>query len=248
MCSSDLASRVVVVPGDLAREGLGLCPDEWDSLSRRVDAVIHCAVRANHLESYNGGGSSNSMRAQNVGGMRNVLRFVVGGGRPKTLCHASSLLAETRVSESGLLAEDFPTAVDYTPLLRNGYSVSKFVSEVLLGQAVAAGLRGAKVLRYPAIWGHSQTGFIAADGGHDHGSAFLVASARIGKFPVFDGVDSAAVVPVDVAATLTLEILLRSGSADGVYNMTTETAVTQAVLERVMRERGQEVEFLPVPE
>ena len=123
---------------------------------------------------------------------------------------------------------------------------SSDLGEILLGQAMAAGLRCVKVIRYPGIWGHSQSGFISSDNNYNHGWKLLTTCVHLRKFPYMDNENGIAIVPVDVAAALTLELLLSGSTEDGVYNMTTETAVTQRVMERVMAERGVEVEFLPL--
>jgi len=43
-------SRVRVVLGDVSKEHLGINGEEYEELLGGVDAIVHCAIRANHLE------------------------------------------------------------------------------------------------------------------------------------------------------------------------------------------------------
>lgn len=43
-------SRVRVVVGDVSKDNMGITKEEYDELTGKVDAIVHCAIRANHLE------------------------------------------------------------------------------------------------------------------------------------------------------------------------------------------------------
>ena len=126
----NLKTRVRVVCGDIARHNLGLKPDQWQSLSRNVQAVIHNAARVNYVLSYD------ALRPTNVAGTRELLRFALTA-TPKEFHFISS----TVMFGWSVKAELFET--DNNEEMMNldfGYAQTKWVAEQLVFAAERQGL------------------------------------------------------------------------------------------------------------
>ncbi|EEU43643.1 uncharacterized protein NECHADRAFT_70660 [Fusarium vanettenii 77-13-4] len=115
--------RVVVHPGDLSSPRLGLSEDEFDTLSKKLDIIIHNGAEVSFLKSYQ------SLKRANVSSTREFARlasgrqipfhFVSTGGVVNLTDHDG--LPETSVSS-------FKPPIDGT----EGYAASKWASEVIL--------------------------------------------------------------------------------------------------------------------
>ena len=234
-------SRIEVVVGDVSAAQLGL-GDTYQGFADKLDAIIHSAIKANHIENYNDGGDD-SMRKQNVFGLVNILRFA-STGKTKPILHASSILTVTKVTEDGFLCEDYPDENDYGDAIKNGYSLSKYISEKLLFQAAERGIP-ITVLRYPSIFGNSESGYMPDN--YNHAWNLLLSCIRVRKFPKFDH-NGLPVMPVDVAAKITIQLFFKDSSETGVYNLTSNSEATEEILKDVVSEFGVEGNFVPFSE
>ena len=184
--TSDAATRVRSVDGDLAAHRLGLDRQVYLDLTQTIDAVYHAGADVNWVTSYGG------LRQTNVGGTRELLRLACLG-RPKVFQFVSSLSVCYAVGGPAVVME----ATDMLPLasqLTLGYAQSKCVAESLVRQAAVRGL-AATVIRPSLIAGDSVTG--AAHTG-DLVATLLKGCIEMGVAPDLDWVFDA--VPVDVVA------------------------------------------------
>jgi acyl transferase domain-containing protein/nucleoside-diphosphate-sugar epimerase len=146
-------SRVRVLPGDFAQDGLGLPAAEYDRLARTVDVIYHNGAKVSFLEPYP------LIRKTNVKGVHEILRLA-GEHRLKTVHHVSTIA----VFDCDALA-DVTIAAEDTDLSRGGgfhggYDESKWVAERILGLAREAGFP-VTVFRPGNIAGHSRTGVVS---------------------------------------------------------------------------------------
>jgi thioester reductase-like protein len=131
--------RVNPVPGDLSLPRMGLTDRSWRLLSDRVHAIWHNGALVNYLGDYE------RLRATNVGGTNEVLRFAFSG-RPKVLNHVSSTFVFGWSTHPVLHEAARNQGME---LLDFGYSQTKWVSEQLVFDAMCHGLE-ARVFR-PAL-------------------------------------------------------------------------------------------------
>ncbi len=234
--------RVEVVVGDVTKEALGLGAEVYEDLARKVDAVVHCAIKANHVEGYTDG-TSGDMRTANVVGLVHMLRFA-GRERTKVFFHASSLLAITKVDEHGSLSEELPAEGDSGEDIKMGYSLSKFIGEKLVAQAAARGIP-TTVVRYPTIFGHSVSGIMPP--GYNHAWNILLSCIRVRAFPqvLQQGLP---IMPVDVCARVSAELFLSDAAEGGVYNFTNDSKASEEDIKEIFAGFGVEGEFLPFAE
>jgi NAD(P)-dependent dehydrogenase (short-subunit alcohol dehydrogenase family) len=134
----DAGDRVVPVPGDLSKEGLGI-----EGFSERIDHFFHLAAI------YDMESDEDSLRRANVEGTRHVIEFAnsIEVGR---FHHTSSIAVAGRFT--GLFREDM---FDEGQRLPHAYHATKFESEKLVRERLDAPLR---VYRPGIVIGHSETG------------------------------------------------------------------------------------------
>lgn len=126
----NLRTRVQVVCGDIAQHNLGLTQDQWLSLSKTVQAVIHNAAHVNYVLNYD------ALRPANVEGTRELLRFAANA-TPKEFHFISS----TVIFGWSAKAELFETDNNDEMLnLDFGYAQTKWVAEQLVFAAEKQGL------------------------------------------------------------------------------------------------------------
>jgi thioester reductase-like protein len=142
------SSRIVGVPGDLARPQLGLAAATWASLAERLDGILHNGAQLSYVAPYS------QLKGPNVDGTTEVLRLAAVRGI------AVEYISSTAVYEAAAYRGRVIAETDDLPAwegIHLGYSQSKWVSERLVLAAAAAGLP-VTVYRPPLIGGHSQTG------------------------------------------------------------------------------------------
>ena len=129
--SPALASRIEVWPGDLARPRLGVSMDQWAHLegtcvkeSEAVAAIIHNGAVVNWSSSYE------RLRATNVLSTVQILKLALAGAGRLQHC--------TYVSGGDMHLSEMAVADDSSRLSSaDGYSQSKFASDVLVHRCVA---------------------------------------------------------------------------------------------------------------
>ena len=103
-----LPEGVRAVVGNIEEPRLGLDEGPWRALAESVETLFHAAARVDGVRPYE------ALFAANVGGTREVLRLA-REGRPKHLCHVSTLSVlapEGGYAESKRVAEDLVRAAE----------------------------------------------------------------------------------------------------------------------------------------
>lgn len=124
-------NHLEVVAGDLAQPRLGLDDATWNRLAESVDLIVHPAAHVNHVLPYQ------QLFAPNVSGTAELLRLALTGKRkPFNLVSSMGVatLADHMITED----EDVRETVAMVELgdgYGNGYSASKWASEVLVRNA-----------------------------------------------------------------------------------------------------------------
>lgn len=196
------AGRVEIVRGDLERSRFGLARQAWDSLADRVDAVYHAAANVNVVLPYR------SLRAANVGGTREVLRFVAFGRR-KALHHVSTLSVFVSTDrDRGAMRES--DTLRRTRHVYGGYAQSKWAAETLL--RAARGIGPIVFYRLGLVTGDSRTGRASRS---DMLSLFFSGLASMRSVPESAASFRVDVTPVDFAAAAIAHLSLESAPASG---------------------------------
>ncbi|RRV03867.1 amino acid adenylation domain-containing protein [Pseudomonas sp. v388] len=123
--------RVTVYAADIARPRLGLSDEAYDRLDREFGALVHNAANVNHVQDYE------TLAKDNVAPIHECLKLCEGR-RKKIFNYVSTLSACSAVDSQGRVLEQ-PAATTPPIYIRNGYNLSKWVAERILGRAVALG-------------------------------------------------------------------------------------------------------------
>jgi L-aminoadipate-semialdehyde dehydrogenase len=152
--------RIACVTGNLGDARLGLSEASWSTLCQEVDVVIHNGALVHWVYPYS------NLKPANVQGTIDILALCATG-KPKQLSFVSSTsvldsphyikLSQDAVAlgQSGVLEED--DLAGSATGLGTGYGQSKWVSEFLVREAGARGLRGT-IVRPGYVTGDKKTG------------------------------------------------------------------------------------------
>lgn len=143
-------SKIIAVPGDLAKPGLGLSAGEFRALAGKIDVIYHNGAWVNFIYPYS------SLKAANVLGTQEILRLA-GQIKVKPVHFISTLsvfYASGRPNVSVIREEDIAEpGKDHI----FGYTLSKWVAEKTIMIARSRGLP-VSIYRLGRISGHSRTG------------------------------------------------------------------------------------------
>jgi amino acid adenylation domain-containing protein/thioester reductase-like protein len=124
-------SRVQVYAADISQPRLGLACDVYERLARTHGVLVHNAARVNHVMDYA------TLARDNVDPVLECLRLCETHCK-KVFNFVSTLSACSHIDAQGNILETH--AVATLPLyLKNGYNLSKWVAERLLGRAAEQG-------------------------------------------------------------------------------------------------------------
>jgi len=180
---AELQQRVRIACGDVARPNIGMNARAWDTLSGRVQAVVHNAAHVNYVRDYE------ELRSTNVEGTRELIRFSLA--RAKKAFH---LISSTTIH--GWTNKEVLFESDANCEMRNldfGYAQTKWVSEQL---AFAARKEGVPIRVY-------RPSFISASSGGVSSQDDVI--IRLLSFMINHGIaprtrNQLSFVPADVAA------------------------------------------------
>jgi thioester reductase-like protein len=225
------ASRIDVLPADLAAPDLGLDAKTRSLLERDVDAIVHSGAEVHFLADYA------SLRAVNVGGTLALLELAARGGQ--AFHHVSTIGVLPPATTPNAVALESDPLPDPAPL-EWGYEQSKWVAEALVGAAGARGL-GFAIHRPGRVAG-------SAEGiwNHDDFAARLVRGmVALGAVPAVE--EAIDLTPVDWVAAAIAHLAL--GSPRGaVYHLANPRRVRFLELFERLRARGMDLAFMPFNE
>ncbi|MFF4445726.1 amino acid adenylation domain-containing protein, partial [Streptomyces sp. NPDC001502] len=199
--------RIVPVPGDLTRPGLGLDGAHREHVLRAT-TVLHLGAEVHHVSGFH------HLAAANVGGTAELLR-ICAQGRPARLHHVSTL-GVFRDGPGGArprtITEATPATEERHPRGR-GYAAAKWAAEHLVAQALERGA-DARIYRLGRAGG-STTGAVSED---DFLSRLLVTSTALGCHPDDPRLATDA-LPVDTMARALVALALADGAAGTVHHL-----------------------------
>lgn len=124
-------SRVRVYAADISQPRLGLSPETYDYLAMEYGVLVHNAAHVNHVMDYA------SLAKDNVEPVLECLRLCETRCK-KVFNFISTLSASSSIDAHGQVLET-PAAATPPLYIKNGYNLSKWVAERLLGRAAEQG-------------------------------------------------------------------------------------------------------------
>lgn len=226
-----MLDRMEVVPGNLARNRLGLSPEAFDELAARVDVVVHAAAAVNLVYPYA------ALRGANVGGTREVLRLAARGA---ATVHHVSTNGVLPPSATGWTEEAMLELEAVPHKLADGYGQTKWVAETLVHEAGRRGIP-VRIYRPGTISGHSVTGSTNI---YDLLSAIIVESLHLGFAPKIDGW-LAEMTPVDFVSRAIVALASHPDPGRRLYHVGDPEPVTADAVFDSLAALGYPTEKLP---
>ena len=188
-------SKIEIVRGDVTLPGLGMAPEDYESLAAAVRDVYHCAADVRHYAA-----DEKTSLAVNLGGTEQMIAFAQ---KAKARLHHIST-----ASVSGEYLPDLPeSAVQFDEddldigqnWQDNVYVKSKFLAEQQIQQAVRSGL-DARVYRVGRLVGRASDGMFQKNPEKNAFFLLLQSVAALGALPVSMAAAPVDLTPVDVCA------------------------------------------------
>lgn len=220
--------RVIALCGDMEKMRLGLDVSVWNELAAVVDTVFHSAATVNMVRDYS------ELRAANVSGTREIIRFLAEGRR-KRLHYASTLSVFVATSRNtGVVMES--DTLEARCEVYGGYAQTKYAAERLL-RSVENSVGPVSYYRFGLLTGDSGTGRSSRD---DFLCMFAKGISALGLVPEADDSIRVDVTPVDFACDAMIHIALTDtrNSGSGTYHIANEQSLSLPNLISAMRDAG----------
>ncbi len=226
--------RILPTVGDLAAPGLGLAPEIAAALENDLDLIYHFGAQVNFIYPYQ------DLRAVNVGSVRALVELAARRSVP--LHHTSSLAVMAGYGAAGVRSVTERTPLAHADYLSVGYVESKWVAELLLQHAAAAGVP-VSVYRLQDVTGPLSTGVL------NTGTEICALVRFVADSGLCPAVDLPLdLLPADCFARAVHHISTAVPRPGGVYHLTNPRPALVDVLRDSLRTRGWAVRDVPYPE
>lgn len=226
-----ILDRVEILPGNLAKDRLGLGLDAFEELASRVDVIIHAGATVNLVYPYS------ALRGPNVIGTREILRLASRGAATLHYVSTNGVLpasVEGWDEEARIEAEAVPEQ------LLDGYCQTKWVAEELVHEATRRGLP-VKTYRPGTISGDSTTGSTNA---WDLLTALIVESIHVRMAPDVDGW-YAEMTPVDFVSNAIVALADNTQTQQTLFHLGEPKPIRASVMFDNLKEIGYPIGRLP---
>lgn len=228
----ELRRRVRIVCGDITHDNLGLHPNDWESLTRQVHAVVHNAACVNYVLNYE------ALKPHNIDGTRSILRFAHFARRKEVHFISSTFIFGW--TAKGYLCEtdnnDEMAGLDF------GYAQTKWVAEQLVLSAEAMGL-DVRIYR-PSLISASSAGV-----GDRNDVAIRLLAFMINHGIAIDTRNQVSILPADVAADNIADIIGDRDVGAHTFHVTVDDYYNMIDLTRIIeRDHGYAFTYYSIPE
>ncbi|MEZ6033489.1 MAG: thioester reductase domain-containing protein [Planctomycetaceae bacterium] len=234
LASAGAAERIHVIVGDFSKPNLGLCADTYDQLSIDIDVIYHNGADVNLALPYA------SLRATNVGGVVEILKFAVAS-RTKAVHLVSTFTVHTTPDNRGMVVTESDPLPPFTKLLY-GYSQTKWVGEKLAQEARRRGIP-VTIYRPGHITGDSRTGISNTS---DLLHTIVLMCLQLGAAPLRDV--ELDVTPVDYVAQAIVQLSMQQESENSDFLLTNPIPMSTSKLMDWLSQSYPGLEFLPYEE
>lgn len=201
----NLARRIVPVLGDLSKPHLGLCDEDFATITHEVDTIYHNGAWVNFTYPYS------ALKQVNVIATEEILR-IASLVRIKPVHFVSTIsVCFSKAYKGKVVKEDEPLRAGDDLLM--GYAQTKWVCERLLSQARDRGMPVC-IYRPGRIMGHSVTGYSNTQ---DLICRMLKQVVQMGSAPTLTG--AVDMTPVDFVSRALVQLSLQEDSFGRVFHL-----------------------------
>lgn len=228
---AEASERIHVIVGDFSKPNLGLCPDSFLKLAADIDVIYHNGADVNLALPYA------SLRATNVGGFVEILKFAVAV-RTKAVHLVSTFTVHTTPDNRGVVVTESDPLPPFAKLLY-GYSQTKWVGEKLAQEARRRGIP-VTIYRPGHITGDSRTGISNTS---DLLHTIVLICLQLGAAPLRDV--EFDVTPVDYVAKAIIQLSMQKDLTNSDFLLTNPTPMRTGELMDWLSQSNPGLEFLP---
>jgi thioester reductase-like protein len=226
-----ILDRLEILPGNMARNRLGISPEAFEELASRVEVIVHAAAAVNLVYPYA------ALRNANIGGTKEVLRLASRSGATVHHISTNGVLPPSKEGWS----EDAMIDFDAVPnQLLDGYGQTKWVAEKLVEEAARRGIP-TRIYRPGTIGAHSETG---VTNGYDLLNALIAESLELGYAPQVDGW-LAEMTPIDFVSKAIVALADNTETKQRVFHLGEPNPVSAEDLFQKLGELGYSTKRLP---
>lgn len=229
--SIELDDRIKIILGDLAKPKVGLAKQDYEWLSKSVDAIIHNGAYVNHLYDYR------TLKSANVLATIELLKVSVHHVN-KHFHYISTLPAVAHLkNQNGFIRESFATP-ELLSNAKDGYTQTKWVSECLLAEAAQRGIR-VSIYRPSWIVGDSRTGICPPS--NIHLFLLLKSCIQLGVAPAWEA--RLNLFPVDMLSAVIGNAILHN-KKNKIYNLANSYPVSWLELIKQAKKMGYKIDIV----
>ncbi|MGC5054449.1 thioester reductase domain-containing protein [Micromonospora sp. DT48] len=231
----DDPQRLIAVPADLDRPGLGMPPKVWNDLAERVSRIYHSAASVHMTAPYH------DLAPSNVGGTRALVELATAAGRPVGFHFVSTIAVFADAARAGLSRVDEMTPPSMATSGHLGYPRSKVAAERVVTRAAERGVT-ATIYRPGLVTGHSGTGGTSTS---DLLMPLLRAAVAVGAVP--ERVEAVPMDAVDQVAGNLARLSVGPSAAGRAYHLVKPQPVALTHGFDALRRAGYPLDSLPGP-
>ncbi len=230
-------TRIQVINGDISLPNLGLQEQDYISLGKKIDMVIHCAAIVSHY------GDKSLFDTINVNATNSIISFCQKFDAKLNYISTTSVCAYHANDKSDTLSFDEHCLYIGQEYEGNIYIKSKFEAECHVWEAMKNGLK-ACVYRLGNITARYSDGKFQEN---DTQNAFLnriVAFTKLSKIPISFANLSIDLSPVDICSNIIVHILNYSSSYGKVFHIYNNNTITVNTLLTYIETLGKHIEIV----
>jgi thioester reductase-like protein len=234
---AEFRARVVVLPGDVTRDRLGLTESLYAELQGQTDITIHAAANTSLLVKYK------RLEPINVQGTGRVIEFSLGTAQ-KNFSYVSTftVMGDKTFDRHVCFREsDYDLGQGFNYM---NYQQSKFRAEAMVRAARQRGLRW-RIFRPGQIYGDSATGAYPHSTTQVSGLFYDLFKTAMDTGVMPEAYNHYDVVPVDYVSQGIVALSAQSVNFFEVYHLTNPDAKTFAEVMGILREIGYRIDLLP---
>lgn len=240
-------NRIKVVCGDIVKEDLGLCENDYLELKNNVDIVINSGALVKHF------GIKKKFEEINVKGTQNVIDFCLNTG--KRLLHVSTISVSGNGEKEETVIET-PENINDKKIFKESdiyvgqnikgvYSTTKFRAELLILEAISSKGLDAQILRLGNITNRYSDGVFQMNADENAFAKRIKSFIEIGAFPKYMLKHSIELTPVDIAAEAIVKVANYTSHCNVLHIYDNNLLPIKLFIE-TLSELG--INLLPVPE
>ncbi|MDR1067363.1 MAG: amino acid adenylation domain-containing protein [Clostridiales bacterium] len=221
-------NRLEVIEGDISKDNLGMSPEAYEGLARRVNAVFNCAAKTQHIGLYK------DFYENNVLGVENLLEFCLFGANKDFYQMSTTRVMDMADGASHKLFSEYDE--DISSELTEFYARSKLEAEKLAIRYREKGVN-ATIFRIGTIVSDSKTGRFQEN--MESNAFYLIMRSffEIGRMPDINS-ELLDLSFADYVSEAVLKLAMRKNLKNHIHHVFNYNKISMAEFYNLLKEAG----------